>query len=178
MSLAAFRAFGDAVTVQIGETTTTRFIALAQTTDGRLGIFHHRMRPGATGAAPHYHTRIAESFYIISGTVSLHDGTGWRTASAGDFLHVPENAVHGFRNDGDETADMLIIFTPAENREGYFQGLARLVADGRTPTRAEMVALMERYDQFEVAAPEHAVPDGTGDGAAPAARPAAPADAS
>lgn len=122
------------------------------------------MLPGATGAAPHYHERISESFYVLSGTVSLHDGTGWRTASAGDFLHVPENAVHGFRNDGDETADMLIIFTPAENRECYFEGLARLVADGNTPTREQMVALMETYDQFEVDAP-----DGPAPGAAVAA---------
>jgi quercetin dioxygenase-like cupin family protein len=150
MSLAAFRAFGDAVKVQIGETTTTRFITLADTTDGRLGLFHHSMLPGATGAAPHYHTRISESFYIISGEVTLHDGKGWRTATAGDFLHVPENAVHGFRNDSGKTAEMLIIFTPAENREEYFEGLARLVANGNRPTREEMVALMEKYDQFEI----------------------------
>lgn len=150
MSLAAFRAFGDAVKIQIGATTTTRLVALAQDTDGRLGIFHHRMLPGAPGAAPHYHTRISESFYVISGTVTLHDGARWRTANAGDFLHVPEKAVHGFRNDGTEPADMLIIFTPAENREKYFEGLARLVANGNTPTREEMVALMEKYDQFEV----------------------------
>lgn len=150
MSVTAFQKFGDAVKVRIGETTTTRFIALAHTTDGRLGIFHHRMLPGAPGAAPHVHRRISESFYILSGVVTLHDGEGWRTASAGDFLHVPENAVHGFRNDGDEPAEMLIIFTPAENREAYFEGLARLVADGRVPSREEMVALMEKYDQFEV----------------------------
>ncbi|MFJ9582762.1 cupin domain-containing protein [Streptomyces acidicola] len=147
------RTFGEAVKVRIGKTTTTRFIALADTTDGRLGLFHHHMLPGAAGAAPHYHTRISESFYVISGEVTLHDGTRWRTAHAGDFLHVPENAVHGFRNDSDAPAEMLIIFTPAENREEYFEGLAELLADGNTPTRAELVALMEKYDQFEVDEP-------------------------
>jgi hypothetical protein len=29
---------------------------------------------------------------------------------AGDFLHVPEGGVHGFRNDSDAAATMLILF--------------------------------------------------------------------
>ena len=28
--------------------------------------------------------------------MQLYDGTGWRTAG-GDFLHVPEGGLHGFR---------------------------------------------------------------------------------
>ncbi|CAL9380895.1 MULTISPECIES: cupin domain-containing protein [unclassified Streptomyces] len=150
---ASLQRFGEAFKVRIGETTTTRFIAVAATTDGRLGVFHHHMLPGAAGASPHYHTKIAESFYILSGEVSVHDGTAWRTARTGDFLHVPENAVHGFRNDSDAPAEMLIIFTPAESREGFFTGLGELLADGNTPTRAELTALMEKYDQFEVDEP-------------------------
>ncbi|WP_073222666.1 cupin domain-containing protein [Streptomyces sp. NBRC 110465] len=170
MSHAMFRAYADAVKAEIGTATTTRFIALAETTDGRFGLFHHSMLPGAGGADPHYHSRISESFYVLTGEVRLHDGTGWRTASAGDFLHVPENAVHGFRNESDSLVEMLIIFTPAEHREGYFEGLAALLADGNRPSREEMVALMEKYDQFEVDAPDtdhdhpHGPPHGDGPG--------------
>ncbi|MET9928964.1 MULTISPECIES: cupin domain-containing protein [unclassified Streptomyces] len=154
MSHAMFRAYADAVKAEIGTATTTRFIALAESTNGRFGLFHHSMLPGAGGADPHYHSKISESFYVLTGEVRLHDGTGWRTARAGDFLHVPENAVHGFRNESDSLAEMLIIFTPAEHREGYFEGLAALLADGNRPSREEMVALMEKYDQFEVDAPD------------------------
>ncbi|MEV2246449.1 cupin domain-containing protein [Streptomyces sp. NPDC049970] len=166
MSHAMFRAYADAVKAEIGVATTTRFIALAETTDGRFGLFHHSMLPGAGGADPHYHSQISESFYVLSGEVRLHDGTGWRTARAGDFLHVPENAVHGFRNESDSLVEMLIIFTPAEHREGYFQGLAALLADGNRPSREEMVALMEKYDQYEVEAPDtdHDHPPSHGDG--------------
>ncbi|WP_433400845.1 cupin domain-containing protein [Streptomyces sp. CA-146814] len=154
MSHAMFRAYADAVKAEIGTATTTRFIALAETTNGRFGLFHHSMLPGAGGADPHYHSKISESFYVLTGEVRLHDGTGWRTARAGDFLHVPENAVHGFRNESDSLVEMLIIFTPAEHREGYFEGLAALLANGNRPSREEMVALMEKYDQFEVDAPD------------------------
>ncbi|WP_250293806.1 cupin domain-containing protein [Streptomyces atroolivaceus] len=170
MSHAMFRAYADAVKAEIGVATTTRFIALAETTDGRFGLFHHSMLPGAGGADPHYHSRISESFYVLTGEVRLHDGTGWRTARAGDFLHVPENAVHGFRNESGSLAEMLIIFTPAEHREGYFEGLSALLADGNRPSREEMVALMEKYDQYEVDAPDtdhdHAQPRSHGHGPA------------
>ncbi|CAM5483814.1 Cupin domain-containing protein OS=Streptomyces cyaneofuscatus OX=66883 GN=G3I52_31250 PE=4 SV=1 [Streptomyces cyaneofuscatus] len=45
---------------------------------------------------------------------------------------------------------MLIIFTPAINREEYFRGLAELYADGNRPTEDELLDLMARYDQFEL----------------------------
>lgn len=34
---------------------------------------------------------------MLSGEVDLHDGRAWHTATAGDFLYVPEGGVHGFR---------------------------------------------------------------------------------
>ncbi len=46
MSHAMFRAYAEAVKAEIGTATTTRFIALAETTDGRFGLFHHSMLPG------------------------------------------------------------------------------------------------------------------------------------
>ena len=57
---------------------------------------------------------------------------------------------HGFRNPYADQATMLIIFTPARNREEYFIGLAELYADGRRPTEDELLDLMTRYDQFEL----------------------------
>lgn len=150
MTFTEFRPHGETERVRIGTTTTTRLIATADVTGGRLGLFHHHMLPGAAGAAPHFHTKISESFYVLAGTVTLHDGRRWRRAGPGDFLHVPENAVHGFRNDGPAPAAMLILFTPAEEREGYFRELAALLANGPRPTSEEMTDLMNKYDQFEV----------------------------
>lgn len=150
MTFAEFRSLGDTEKIKIGTTTTTSLIATAEVTQGRFGLYHHHMLPGASGAAPHFHTRISESFYVLSGTATLHDGNEWRPAEAGDFLHVPENAVHGFRNDGPEPVAMLILFTPAEAREGYFRELGELLSEGRVPSTEEMTALMIKYDQVEV----------------------------
>jgi len=53
-----------------------------------------------------------ESFYVLSGAVRLYDGRAWIEGCAGDFLFVPEGGIHGFFNDADEAASMLILFAP------------------------------------------------------------------
>ena len=54
----------------------------------------------------------------------LYDGERWLDGSPGDFLHVPEGGIHGFRNESGEPASMLILFTPGAPREEYFETLA------------------------------------------------------
>ncbi len=44
----------------------------------------------------------------------------------GDFLYVPPGGVHGFRNQGDAPASILMLFAPGAPREHYFEGLAKL----------------------------------------------------
>ena len=56
----------------------------------------------------------------------LYNGDEWVDASKGDFLFVPPGGIHGFRNDADEPAEVLILFTPGAPREAYFEGLSHL----------------------------------------------------
>lgn len=93
---------------------------------------------------------MTESFYILSGTVRLHDGTGWRDAAPGDFLFVPEGGVHAFRNESGEPASMLLLFTPGAPREGYFEELAEIAATGRELSDEEWTEFYHRHDQYMV----------------------------
>jgi quercetin dioxygenase-like cupin family protein len=141
---------GDGEAVQIGTTTHTTFKATGADTDDRLGLFEHRMLPGAPGASPHIHRKQLECFYVLDGTVELFlDGKTF-AAPAGSYVQVPEDVGHGFRNPYDEEARMLIMFSPGLTREEYFRRLAALYADGRSATEAELVTLMADFDQFEV----------------------------
>ncbi len=54
------------------------------------------MGPKPSGPAPHFHSSLAEAFYVLAGTVRLYDGEQWVDAGPGDFLHVPAGGVHGF----------------------------------------------------------------------------------
>ncbi|MBB2989075.1 mannose-6-phosphate isomerase-like protein (cupin superfamily) [Mycolicibacterium iranicum] len=94
--------------------------------DGDYGLYRVELGPRAGGAAAHYHRAISEAFYVLDGTMRLFDGDKWVEATTGDFLYVPPGGVHGFRNDADEPAQVLVLFSPGAPRESYFEGLSHL----------------------------------------------------
>jgi mannose-6-phosphate isomerase-like protein (cupin superfamily) len=106
--------------------TTVHYLATGASTDGLFGLYKWVMGPEPSGPGPHFHRTISESFFILSGTIRIYDGTGWRDASVGDFVHVPPGGLHGFRNESGAPASMLIHFAPGAPREAYFEGLAHL----------------------------------------------------
>ena len=133
-----------------GPTTTMRFVAPGSVTSGRFGLFEARLAPRARGAGPHYHTTFSESFYVLSGRPILYASGHWSTFGPGDYVHVAEKGVHGFRNDSDEPASLLILFAPGIARERYFEELAEISASGRRPTAEEMAELYARHDQVNL----------------------------
>jgi quercetin dioxygenase-like cupin family protein len=141
---------GKSESIAFRSGVVANFIATGAGTDGDLGLFQWNMPPQAGGPSAHFHRRFSESFYVLSGTVRLYNGTRWVSAAAGDFLHVPRGGVHAFRNDSDAAASMLILFAPGAPRERYFTELAELAASGRTMSEAERVEFLARHDQYQV----------------------------
>lgn len=129
---------------------TVRFVAPGSITSGRFGLFRWDMAPDAGGPSPHYHKTFSESFFVLDGTVLLGDGERWHEATSGDYLYVPEGGVHAFRNEGDASASMLILFAPGAPRERYFEELAEIAASGRTLSDEEWTELYARHDQYMV----------------------------
>ncbi len=78
------------------------------------------------GPGPHFHRAVSEAFFVLSGTVRLYDGAQWTEGIQNDFLYVPPGGIHGFRNEADEPASMLMLFAPGAPREQFFEGLAHL----------------------------------------------------
>lgn len=122
------------------------YLATGDSTNGDYGLYRWNMGPDLSGPDPHFHRTMSESFYVLTGTVSLYDGIGWRDARAGDFLYVPEGGVHGFKNRSGQPASMLILFAPGAPRERYFEGLAELAQTGRRPTREELAEFYREHD--------------------------------
>jgi mannose-6-phosphate isomerase-like protein (cupin superfamily) len=102
------------------------YLANQQQTDGDFGLYRVDLGPSAGGPGPHFHRAMSESFFVLSGTMSLFDGRDWVDATAGDYLYVPPGGVHGFRNGADEPASILMLFTPGAPREAYFEGFGAL----------------------------------------------------
>ena len=123
------------------------YLATGASTGGRFGLYRWDMGTQPGGAEPHFHRTITESFFVLSGTVSIYDGNEWVPATAGDFTFVPEGGLHGFRNDSGEPASMLILFVPGAPREDYFETLAR-VAEGLVLTHDQKTEFFLRHDTY------------------------------
>ena len=132
-------------------TATIVFVAPGSSTNGEFGLFEARVAPGQ-GASPHYHTTFSESFYVLSGRLTLRAGADERAVTAGDFVHVPPTGVHAFRNEPDADADarFLILFSPGIAREGYFRELAALAARTEPASQDEIDAMARRHDQINL----------------------------
>jgi quercetin dioxygenase-like cupin family protein len=107
------------------------------------------MEPASGGPAAHLHRTITESFYVLQGRVRLYDGADWVDGLQGDFLLVPKGGIHAFRNDSEEPASMLILFTPGAPREEYFETLADQ-ARRQSMTAEDWEAFYERHDTYWV----------------------------
>ena len=144
------RPFAEHPFVNAGQGRDLRMIATGSITAGRFGLLEYRLDARTRGASPHYHTTFSESFYVLYGSMSLYVDGEWRPNRPGDFAIAHERGVHGFRNDGDEPADFLILFAPGIAREHFFAEMAELRRSGRTLSPEEMTAFYARHDQVMV----------------------------
>ena len=93
---------------------------------------------------------MSESFFVLSGTVTIFDGRSWVDTQAGDFTFVPEGGVHGFRNESGQPASMLILFAPGAPREAYFEGLVQIAGMDPKPSPEELADFYARHDNIWV----------------------------
>src|SRR5262245_12275775 len=66
-------------------------------TGGRLALEDFTLPPGAMGAKPHIHRGHEETFYILSGLLTVTTDAGDVTLGTGDLAHAPRGSLHGFR---------------------------------------------------------------------------------
>ncbi len=132
--------------VRHGSGGSVHYLATGASTGSEFGLYRWTFGTGVTGPDPHFHRTISESFFILSGTVRIYDGTKWVDTTPGDFVYVPQGGIHGFKNESGEPASMLILFTPGAPREEYFETLAALGRDEMTLTDAERHEFFLRHD--------------------------------
>lgn len=124
----AVHAFGEEAVFHLtGEQTGGMFTQWVETTP-----------PGA-GPPPHWHTNEDEWFYVLEGRVAfLKDGT-WHEAGPGAAAFMPKNAVHAFKNVGEQPLRMLITTAPS----GFETFFTRCAAEFAKPGEPDMPRIME-----------------------------------
>jgi mannose-6-phosphate isomerase-like protein (cupin superfamily) len=107
---------------------TVHYLATSAATNGLFGLYRWEMGTEPSGPGPHFHRTMAESFYVLAGSVRIYDGRQWLDTGPGDFVHVPPGGIHGFRNESGAPASMLIHFAPGAPREAYFEGIVSVAS--------------------------------------------------
>ncbi len=76
---------------------------------------------------PHANTREDHVIYVLDGEVLFEFGDRRETIRAGSTLTIPRGVKFVWRNERDEPARLLMIFTPA-GFEAYFREVAEVLA--------------------------------------------------
>jgi glyoxylate utilization-related uncharacterized protein len=71
------------------------------------------------------HTREDESFICLAGQLEVMLGGETFVLSHGDYLYLPRDVVHTFRNPFEEEARVVSVVSPA-GLERYYQALGEL----------------------------------------------------
>ncbi|KWX01467.1 Cupin 2 [Carbonactinospora thermoautotrophica] len=94
--------------------------ATAEITGGSLSFVEASVPPGS-GPPPHVHADSDEAYYILSGRFEVLDGDRTLVAKPGDFVYIPRNTLHRFKNVGVDAARLLFLFTPAGFERLFFE---------------------------------------------------------
>ena len=136
----------DAERIDFPDGSMMRLLADSSATGGKLSIHHTSLPAGAAGAGPHHHTRIAEVFYVLRGSVQILLGDEVVIADEGDFAAVPPGVAHAFAATSGRDAEVLVAITPGIDRFDFFRRVARVLA-GREPAGA-LFTDQSQYDTY------------------------------
>ncbi|MEV4439964.1 cupin domain-containing protein [Streptomyces sp. NPDC049577] len=126
-------------------------LADSDTTGGLLTSYRSTFAEGAVGAPAHFHTRAAELFFVIDGSLRVLVDEEIKVLNGGDFLLVPPNTPHAFAAAPGHTADVLFVFTPGMARFDYLRLLGRVMRGEASPE--EIKESSERFDNHYVDSP-------------------------
>ena len=105
-------------------------LGITMKTDGKstrdaYSMFEYTVPPETNGPPAHVHTREDESFVCLAGKLDVSLGGEEFTIGHGDFLFLPRDVVHAFRNPYAEESRVVSVVSPA-GLERYYQALADL----------------------------------------------------
>jgi mannose-6-phosphate isomerase-like protein (cupin superfamily) len=96
-----------------------------KSTHDAYSLFEYAVPAQTSGPPPHLHTREDESFVCLAGRLDVTLGGQELVLEPGDYLFLPRNVVHTFRNSSTDEARIISVVSPA-GLEAYYQALGEL----------------------------------------------------
>jgi mannose-6-phosphate isomerase-like protein (cupin superfamily) len=116
---------------------------------GGIGFYEGYFKIPGTNKSLHYHKKMTEIFTVLEGEFYFTiDGEEY-VFGANDSAIIPPGVIHGFRAKLPGSR-LQFIFTEIIDREGFFEGIARIANGEWTPNENELETFYNRYDQYTV----------------------------
>jgi mannose-6-phosphate isomerase-like protein (cupin superfamily) len=102
------------------------------------------------GAPLHYHRKLIESFFVVSGELWMRVGDREFDAGPGTYVLIPPGVLHSFANRGHLSARMIAQASNGNHKAFLLELFAIAKAEGTWPPRnpEKLEQLAERYDTF------------------------------
>lgn len=102
------------------------------------------------GAPPHYHRRLIESFYVISGELWIRVGDREVIAGPGSYALVTPGTLHSFGNRSDAPVRFLAHASEASHKDFLCELFRMVESEPVWPPQdpSKVIALGERYDTY------------------------------
>lgn len=138
------------------------FHAFPSETGDRYTVVEIKTAPGA-GAPPNHHAGEDESFFVLEGEFEFFIDGQTINAVAGDFVKVPDGAVHAFTCTGDQPGRLIGVNAPGLMHDIFFTQAGEALPDGTTEVPApdgppDIPAIMDVANRagMTILAPEQA----------------------
>jgi mannose-6-phosphate isomerase-like protein (cupin superfamily) len=110
-----------------------RFKVTSEQSGGEVAVFEVRMPPGGGPPMLHRHEPF-ELYRVLSGELAIYlegkDGTVTRTvAGPGAVVPIGAGLEHTVRNESNEEAEAVVVFSPGEPMERFARAAAELAAE-------------------------------------------------
>ena len=108
---------------------------------GAYSIFVNLAEPGP-GVPVHTHLHDEETMVVLRGRIVCRLEEDTFDAGPGDTVHLPTGVPHGWRDDGDEPVELLVVFslTPDRDYERMFRDMSALDLESDPDAGARVTA--------------------------------------
>jgi mannose-6-phosphate isomerase-like protein (cupin superfamily) len=135
---------GEGERYPLGQRSSTTIKATAEATGGLFFVAESEVEAGFPGPPPHVHDTIADSFYVLEGTLTIVVGHEQIELGPGGFACAPPGVRHTFSNPSSAPVRFLNINAPG-GFERYMRELAAAANEG--PMTSERIGeIASRYD--------------------------------
>jgi quercetin dioxygenase-like cupin family protein len=125
------------------------FKVSSQETAGAFAVVEVTCFP-KNGPPAHIHHQEDEALYILEGTFSVLLAGRSFEVSAGDFVHIPKDTLHTYKNIGSGPGRFLVIFTP-----GGFENLWREIGERARQDTVPMAPVDGTIEKLIALAPHY-----------------------